>query len=50
MEGKRIFSVGENDAARATFLDNAANGKVRIVVARSIDIDILVSRYFPREW
>lgn len=49
-KGKRIFSVGENDAARATFLDNAANGKVRLVVARSIDIDVLVSRYFPREW
>lgn len=50
MVGKRIFSIGENDAARATFLDNAANEKVRVVVARSIDIDVLVSRYFPREW
>lgn len=47
---KRIFSIGENDAARATFLDNAANEKVYVVVARSIDIDVLVSRYFPREW
>jgi len=49
-KSEQIFNIGENGAARATFLDNTANEKVRVVVARSIDIGALVSQYFPREW
>jgi len=33
-----IFSIRKNNGERDIFLDNAANEKVRVIVARSIDI------------